>query len=218
MPAGSPTPTRTRFGAFVFDRDARQLREGETARPLKPKAYELLNLLIERRPAAVSKEEIRDRLWPETHVSESTLNSLAAQVRRALGKQGPTWLRTVHGFGYAFEAPATDESPRRGPSIEAYVLWNRRTLALVTGENVIGRDESCLVHVDSAGVSRRHARIRAEGGRFLLEDLGSKNGTFLRDVRLESPAELSDGDELRLGQTPLVFRIQRASAPTATER
>lgn len=218
MTAAAPTPARTRFGAFVFDRETRQLREGDAARPLKPKAYELLDLLIERRPAAVSKQEIRDRLWPQTHVSESTLNSLAAQARRALGKQGPAWLRTVRGFGYAFEAPATDELPRQGPSIEAYVFWNRRTLALVTGENVIGRDESCPVRIDAAGVSRRHARILAQTGGFLLEDLGSKNGTFLRDARIDSPAELRDGDEVRLGQTPLVFRIRRAAAPTATER
>jgi DNA-binding winged helix-turn-helix (wHTH) protein len=213
------TAMRVRFGAFVFDRQARQLRRGESPRRLKPQAFELLDLLIARRPAAVSKREIRDRLWPDTFVSESTLSSLAAQVRRALGREGARAVRTVHGFGYAFEAEATEErAPGHPVFIEAHLFWNRRTIPLVAGENVIGRDESCSARVDAAGVSRRHARILAEGGRFALEDLGSKNGTYLREKRLTSPGPLEDGDEFRLGQTPVVFRLRRESAPTATER
>ena len=52
----------------------------------------------------------------------------------------------------------------------------------------------------------------------MLEDLQSKNGTYLRDVRLSPSGELTDGDEFRLGQTLLVFRVLREGAPTATER
>jgi DNA-binding winged helix-turn-helix (wHTH) protein len=91
---------RTHFGSFVFDRETRQLREGESPRLLKPKAFDLLNLPIERRPAAVSKQEIRDRLWPDSFVSESTLSSLAALVRRALGPDGasPAVLRDDDEF------------------------------------------------------------------------------------------------------------------------
>lgn len=212
------SPTRLRFGAFVFDREARQLRKGNSPQRLKPQAFELLDLLIARRPAAVSKREIRDRLWPDTFVSESTLSSLAAQVRRALGREGATVVRTVHGFGYAFEAEATEEQARRGPvSIAAHVTWNRRTIVLVVGENVIGRDPDVAVRIEAPGVSRRHARILAEGGHFVLEDMESKNGTYLRGVRLSPSAELSDGDEFRLGQTLLVFRVLREAAPTATE-
>lgn len=213
------TATRVRFGAFVFDREARQLRKGDSPLRLKPQAFELLDLLIACRPAAVSKQEIRDRLWPDTFVSESTLSSLAAQVRRALGREGAKAVRTVHGFGYAFEAEATEEKARRGPvSIAAQVTWNRRTIVLLDGENVIGRDPDVAVRIEAPGVSRRHARILAEGGRFVLEDLESKNGTYLRDVRLSPSGEIRDGDEFRLGQTLLVFRVLREGGPTATER
>jgi DNA-binding winged helix-turn-helix (wHTH) protein len=213
-----PTAPRVRFGAFVLDRETRQLRRGEAPQPLKPQAYELLDFLIARRPAAVSKQEIRDRLWPDTFVSESTLSSLAAQVRRALGREGAHAVRTVHGFGYAFEAEATEEARGRQESrIAGYVAWNRRTLVLVAGENVIGRDADVQIRIEAPGVSRRHARILAEGGRFTLEDLGSKNGTFLRDVRLAHPAEIEDGDVFRLGQTLVVFHRLEEGAPTATE-
>ena len=88
---------------------------------------------------------------------------------------------------------------------------------MLDGENVLGRDPDVAVRIDAPGVSRHHARILAQGGRFTLEDLGSKNGTYCAK-RLSSPAELADGDELRLGQTLVVFRVLREAAPTATER
>jgi DNA-binding winged helix-turn-helix (wHTH) protein len=209
---------RIHFGAFVLDRAARQLCHGGVPRRLQSRALGLLELLVERRPAAVSKQEIRDRLWPDTFVADSTLSSLAARVRRGLGRDGAACVRTVHGFGYAFAAEAREAPPGRHPgSPAAQLSWNRRTIVLLDGENVIGRDPDVSVRIDAPGVSRRHARILAEGDRFTIEDLGSKNGTYLRDERLSPSAELADGDELRLGQTLLFFHVLRQAAPTATE-
>jgi DNA-binding winged helix-turn-helix (wHTH) protein len=211
---------RVRFGDFVLDRATRQLLKNGEVRPLEPKAYELLDLLIRRRPAAVSKQEIRDALWPDTFISESHLSSLAARVRRALdaGAEGPEFLRTLHGFGYAFEADAAEEEPKRRPQrAVAQIEWDRGVLPLTEGENVIGRGEEVEVRIDVEGVSRRHARIVADGGRFTLEDLGSKNGTYLREQRLEGPAVLEHGDGFRLGRTKLVFSVPRRRGPTVTE-
>ena len=72
--------------------------------PLETKAYELLALLLSRRPNALSKAQIRDVLWPGTFVSESALARLVTQLRAACGDdaQAPRFIRTVHGFGYAF--------------------------------------------------------------------------------------------------------------------
>ncbi len=211
---------RVRFGDFVLDRSTRQLSKNAELRPLEPKAYALLDLLISRRPAAVSKQEIRDGLWPDTFVSESHLSSLAARVRRALdaGAGGPSFLRTVHGFGYAFGAEATEEENAPAPPrAVAQIEWNGELFRLKEGENVIGRGEEAVVRLDVRGVSRRHARILAEAGRFTLEDLGSKNGTYLREQRLEAPAALEDGDAFRLGRTLLVFRLSRNVGTTVIE-
>jgi len=211
---------RVRFGDFVLDRATRQLSKNGELRPLEPKAYALLDLLISRRPAAVSKREIRDGLWPDTFVSESHLSSLAARVRRALdtGARGSGFLRTVHGFGYAFGAEATEEdnspAPRRAV---AQVECNGELFALQEGENVIGRGEEAALRLDVRGVSRRHARIVADAGRYTLEDLGSKNGTYLREQRLEAPTVLEDGDAFRLGRTLLVFRLSRNVGTTVIE-
>jgi FHA domain/Transcriptional regulatory protein, C terminal len=185
-----------------------------------PRPSSCWTLLISRRPAAVSKQEIRDRLWPDTFVSESTLSSLAARVRRALedGLEGPDPVRTVHGFGYAFEAEATEEEGAiRPPRIAGRIAWDEGARPVVEGENVIGRGEDVSIRVDIAGISRHHARIVASGGRFTLEDLGSKNGTFLGERRLlEEPVTIQDGDEFRLGRTCFVLRAPR-SGTTATE-
>ena len=92
------------FGDFAFDQERRQLlRSGEPV-PLETKAYELLALLLSRRPNALSKAQIRDVLWPGTFVSESALARLVTQLRAACGDdpQTPRFIRTVHGFGYAF--------------------------------------------------------------------------------------------------------------------
>ena len=61
-------------------------------------------LLVTRQPKALSKAQIRDVVWPGTFVSETTLAGLVADLRSALGDnaQQPRFIRTVHGFGYAF--------------------------------------------------------------------------------------------------------------------
>ena len=107
------------FGDFELDQARRQLlRSGEPV-PLEPKAYELLNLLLERRPRALSRAQIRDAIWPQTFVSESTLAVVVNGIRQALEDDArhPRFIRTVHGFGYAFcgEAHQTaDERPGTG--------------------------------------------------------------------------------------------------------
>jgi DNA-binding winged helix-turn-helix (wHTH) protein len=214
---------RLRFSEIVFDSDARRLtRDGEPVH-LEPKAYELLELLLERRPAAVAKAAIHDRLWPRTSVSESSLTTLAAQLRKALGEDGAR-IRTVRGFGYAFDgevasldAPPSPPSSVPGPAVGPCLVWQDQVFGLVEGENVLGRDPAAQVLVDVPGVSRRHARVVVTGSEVVVEDLESKNGTFVGDRRLERPTPLADRDQLRLGRTVLVYRLARQPGSTATE-
>ena len=108
---------RVTFGEFVLDRGTRQLRRGDEERRLGPKALELLELLLDQRPNVVARERIRDRLWPDTSVSESTLATVVAEVRGALDEKRskPRFLRTVHGVGFAFCGQATESGPRPRP-------------------------------------------------------------------------------------------------------
>ena len=87
-------------------------------------------------------------------------------------------------------------------------------LALYEGENVLGRGLDDTIEVDLPTISRRHARITI-GATSTLEDLGSKNGTYLQRQRVTS-APLSDGDEIRVGNATFTFRIEPPLAPTET--
>jgi pSer/pThr/pTyr-binding forkhead associated (FHA) protein len=82
---------------------------------------------------------------------------------------------------------------------------------------VLGRDPNLDLFLDSPGVSRRHALIRIDGERAKVEDLGSKNGTYMRDRRVNSPTPLADGDVVRVGSVELTLRAVRARGSTRTE-
>ena len=212
---------RKRFESCLFDSEVRQLfREGRPVR-LSPKAFGLLELLLERAPRAISKEEIQDALWPATFVSESSLTNVVAEVRAALGDRArkPTLLRTVHGFGYAFCGTAFDEGtgPEAANLVPFRLVHGNRKIPLSAGENILGRDPDASVRVDHASVSRRHARISVRGSNVVLEDLASRNGTFLAGHRIDSSVELHDGDIIGLGPVTLTFQALTAPGSTASD-
>ena len=64
---------------------------------------------------------------------------------------------------------------------------------------VIGRSPDCDVFLDDVTVSRRHAVLVDEGGRFSIEDQGSLNGTFVNRARIDR-VELENGDEVQIGK------------------
>ncbi len=77
---------------------------------------------------------------------------------------------------------------------------------LLSGESiVIGRALECDIVITSKRVSREHARVRREGWRTVLEDLGSTNGVFLNDELVLAPADLRDGDRVQIGDVVLIF-------------
>lgn len=82
----------------------------------------------------------------------------------------------------------------------------------------IGRWEDNDVVIDDRWVSRYHAQVRREGEQYIVQDLGSKNGTFVNGRRIAAPAILSDGDQIQV--TPLVtltFVDYGSTAPLAAE-
>jgi DNA-binding winged helix-turn-helix (wHTH) protein len=216
-----------RFDRFELDVDRRLLTRDGQAVALTRKAFDLLELLVRERPRALSKQRVRARVWPDAVVSESTLNSLIAELRAALDDDArePRYIRTVHGFGYAFAVEAHDASKAlagSGAAAAAFpiarLLWESRLIPLANGENLIGRDEDVTVRIDAPSVSRRHARLTvAAGVPATLEDLGSKNGTWVAGQRLaQEVTPLHDGDVLRLGKVELVFLDAKEKGSTET--
>lgn len=71
----------------------------------------------------------------------------------------------------------------------------------------IGRTRNCDVPIEHTTVSRQHAAIKLEEGRFRLYDLGSTNGTFLGEQRVREPVTLEDGATVRFGEVECIFKI-----------
>jgi DNA-binding winged helix-turn-helix (wHTH) protein len=208
-----------RFGDCVLATDRRELLRGGQPVPLTGKAYQLLELLLEKRPKAVSKAEIHERLWPATFVSEVNLATLVFEIRRAIGDKArrPQFLRTVRGFGYAFCDEESVEEPKApSAAVVCRLFWGDREVSLDAGENILGRDPDAAVWIDSNTVSRHHARIVVTDQGATLEDLASKNGTFLKGLRLDAPAKIEDRDEFLLGSVRIRFRAVPRPSSTAT--
>jgi pSer/pThr/pTyr-binding forkhead associated (FHA) protein len=88
---------------------------------------------------------------------------------------------------------------------------------LKEGEHLLGRDSDVAVWLESPSVSRHHARIRVSGSDATIEDLGSKNGTYLHGERIATSTPLADGDEIRLGSVPVTIRLLKATGSTVTQ-
>src|SRR6185436_9310245 len=125
------------------------------------------------------------------------------------------FIRTVHGFGYAFSGEACDAGE---PIVEPgrnWIVCKGHEKSLEDGEHVLGRDADVAVPLSSPTVSRHHARIVITGEVATLEDLGSKNGTYLRGQAVTAPTQLADGDRIGIGAFELTFRT--LMAPGSTE-
>ncbi len=212
---------RLTFGDCVFDSGTREVFRGGRLAPVSPKAFRLLEVLVERRPNAVPKEELYQLLWPGTFVSDANIPNLVGELRVALGDSArkPRILRTVPRFGYAFGAQALPERTREARELAAgdrvyRLLWGRREIALDAGDNLIGRDRDAVVWIDDESVSRRHARVSIAEGGATIEDLDSKNGTFVGGRKLRGPVPLADRDVIKVGPATLTLRVMKQTGST----
>jgi DNA-binding winged helix-turn-helix (wHTH) protein len=218
---GKVTAVSVRFGDWTFDTETRQLHRGVENVHLTTKAFELLRLLIEARPRVLAKSDLQDTLWPGVFVSETNLFTLISEIRAAIEDDArhPRFVRTVHGVGYAFSGEATPvsgDATRRVVATASWVLvWEERQFPLAVGERIIGRDPDVDVTLESTTVSRRHARLQISADAATIEDLGSKNGTFVNDRRIVEPAAVTDSDRIRIGS--LVTRLRRVGPTSSTE-
>ena len=206
---------RLQFGEFSFDTDRRELaRNGEPVH-LTTKAVQLLAILLEQRPKVLSKKRIYTYLWGDTFVEESNLAVLIHEVRAALDENArkPKYIKTAHGFGYGFIADVRIGTP---PSM-IRLRSGSREFNIRDGENVVGRDATAQVRLLGDGISRRHACITLANERLTIEDLGSKNGTYVDGERIEAPRELQNGDEIRISNELLTVQFASAARTTVTE-
>jgi DNA-binding winged helix-turn-helix (wHTH) protein len=210
---------RVSFGDFALDTGTRELTRRGRVQALSSKAFDLLAILVADRPRIVSKARLQEQLWPDRFVVEKNLANLVCEIRGALGENAsnPRFIRTAHRFGYAFRGAGDTKLPESPPNAcGCRLIWRGQRITLEDGRHTIGRDPNADIYLDSTSVSRRHASIRIADGQALLEDLGSKNGTFVGKRRIDSITALADGDRIRIGSIELTFRIVQGAGSTRT--
>ena len=211
------------FGPFILDSNTRLLTRDGRVVHLTPKAFELLETLALQRPNVISKTALQEQLWPDTFVAEANLSNLVAEVRAALEDRPrtPRFIRTAHGFGYAFCGTAATSAKSEDAADErpaCWLEWGKQRFPLMVGEHIIGRDPDLDVTLDATTVSRRHARLVVTPERAVLEDCGSKNGTFRGSERVTSPVELDDGDTIHIGSVLITFHVRAPQQSTETQQ
>jgi len=208
-----------RFAEFLFDEDRRQLFRGGEPLHLEPKAFELLSLLVSRRPNALSKPQIQEAIWPGTSVGDSSLPGLVRDLRTALGddRLRQKFIRTVHGYGYAFCGTAFGDPAPAGDGCRWAALRGGREIPLREGTHLVGRGGNCLIRCDSVLASRSHAQVRITPEGAFIQDLGSRNGTWLRGERIRGVSEILPGDTVQVGSEEIRFVAGGPEAPTIAD-
>ena len=203
-----------RFGRFQLDEAQHKLTCDAVEVHLTPKAFDLLVVLATDAPRVLSKSDLHARVWPGTFVSDATLVGVIKELRRVLdlGDEKISSIRTVNRVGYAF-ARSVEREQQSGP-VWHWVMVSGRHVVLKSGENRIGRDPASTVWLDSAGVSRNHARIVVTGSDATIEDLGSKNGTSVGRKPVAARTSLIDGDVVQIGPMSLIYRSSTSGLST----
>ncbi len=121
----------------------------------------------------------------------------------ALEESGRTMIYSTAGR----VAEPLEERARSRQETALLVMGGKR-LVVGPGGASLGRSRQCDVTVDDANVSRTHAEVRPRGGSWVLNDLGSTNGSRLNGHRVEGSEVLKPGDEIELGTTVLRFELE----------
>jgi DNA-binding winged helix-turn-helix (wHTH) protein len=207
---------RYAFGDCRLDTISRDLTRNGQPVHLTPKAFDLLKLLIEARPRVITKNELMERLWPDAFVVEANVPVLVGDLRTAIGEHGA--IKTHHGVGYSFTAVVREltvgAATAEDSGARIVLQVGSRRVTLGPGTNTVGRDTGADVFLNDASVSRHHARMTVDGVMVHVEDLDSKNGTWVDEVRINRSTPVSHGEIVIFGSVETVLLIESGDDPT----
>jgi DNA-binding winged helix-turn-helix (wHTH) protein len=203
--------TKLRFGPFEADlRTGELTKDGERV-ALQEQPFQLLAALLERPGELVTREELRQRLWPESVFTdfEHGLNKAVNKLRRSLDDAGEDsrYIETLPRRGYRLVAPVEAAALAKPDAGAFRLVLDGRSYPLAAGANLVGREPGAALCLDASSVSRRHAEIIVSAAGASVRDLASKNGTYVGSARVREPTGLADGAEITFGTVRVQFRV-----------
>lgn len=218
-PRLTTTRPHYRFGPFDLDVAAGQLtRSGERV-SLRPKCFDLLLFLASHPGELLSKERLLDEVWGDVVVGDATLSRTITELRDALADDpdAPLYIETVPRRGYRFIGRIVASAVPR-PAATCIFVTDTRQFPLDPGEHLMGRASDVAIPVLTPLASRHHARVRVASDSVTIEDLDSRNGTYVNDERIAGRVTVRAGDRVRVaGETFIVWSPDRHDDPTADE-
>ena len=228
MVGDQPTSTTGRapfqIGDWLVEPDLDRISRGDERRTIRPRVTELLVALSHRSGELAATQYLVDAVWGTEFVTVNALTQLVAELRRALDDdpKNPRYVETIPRRGYRLIAPFTPPGRSNRPDHPGelhFVLVDEdgAEVVLDPGESIIGRSPDATIRVDVPEISRHHVRIVVGGPTATIEDLGSKNGTYLRGRRIEGTVEIGNADEIQIGADLARFRVRVIDDRTKTE-
>ncbi len=198
-------PRYFRIDQWLVEPMANRVSLGTTSVQLEQRVMAVLVCLARNAGDVVTRRHLVDSVWDEGFVADNTITHAVAELRKAFGDshRDPTFIETIHRRGYRLIAPVHfDEmsSFMNSATHFSYLAVARGIeFPLFDGANLIGRGPDTTIMIPSMKVSRHHAKITVEHDAASLEDLGSKNGTYLNGTKIQEPVELDGGDLIGVG-------------------
>jgi len=194
-----------RLGEWLVEPMANRVSLGDTSVQLEQRVIAVLVCLARNAGEVVTRSQLVDSVWDEGFVADNTITHAVAELRKALGDshRNPTFIETIHRRGYRLIAPVQFDvasSFMNSATHFSYLAVARGIeFPLIDGANLIGRGPDTTIMIPSMKVSRHHAKITVEHDVASLEDLGSKNGTYLNGTKIQEPVQLDGGDLVGVG-------------------
>src|SRR6516225_4944787 len=193
MSLATRTFSAVRFGAFEVDLQARELRKRGLRLKLQEKPFQILEMLLEKPGEVVTRQALRNRLWPDTYVGlDRSLNTAVNTLRRALGDspENPRFVETRSRRGYRFIAPV-ETSEAAVPAI-SHPGEAIRSVAILPFENV-GADpemeylsDGITESIISSLSQLPRVRVMARSAVFRYKGQGIDPQALGRDLRLHA--------------------------------
>jgi pimeloyl-ACP methyl ester carboxylesterase len=190
------------FDEFELDPATRELRQNGAPRSLQPQVFDLLLYLVQHHERVIPKRELLDTLWPDTAVTESSIQRAVSLARSALGARGPELIQTFPRQGYRFvgqvrsaRAPQSEQTlqpryARDGDVHIAYTTIGEGDVDIVLVLGWVLPMRAMFKHPKTLSVLEGLSKI----GRVIVFD---KRGTGLSDRVREVPIHEERMDDLR---------------------